>query len=53
MLVDVEIVNADLVSISNRFDYATGQLLLTVDAYASCVVQAAFLLESQSPEVIV
>tara|TARA_B100000575_G_scaffold47477_1_gene34546 strand:+ start:967 stop:1290 length:324 start_codon:yes stop_codon:yes gene_type:complete len=49
----VEIVNADLVSISNRFDDATGQLSITVDAYASGVVQAPFLLESQSPEVIV
>ena len=53
VLVDMEVVSTELVSASNRFDEDTGQLLLKVNAGASGVVQVAFSVESQSPQVIV
>ncbi len=53
VLVDMAIVAAEPVSASNRFDETTEQLVLKIDAGASGLVQVAFSVESQSPQVIV
>jgi len=53
VLVDMALVAAEPAPASNRFDETTEQLVLKIDAGASSLVQVAFSVESQSPQVIV
>jgi len=53
VLVDMALGAAEPAPASNRFDEATEQLVLKIDAGSSGFVQVAFSVESQSPQVII